>query len=187
MPQAYALSPEGTVIAVAAHRGHHFSKRPQDEIVLVEGYGVEGDAHAGTFVRHRYLARRQPRLANLRQVHLIPSELFSSLSEAGFEVRPGELGENITTAGLDLERMPLGTLIELGPTAIVELTGLRTPCILIDRFQAGLKRQVLSSAETGPPFKCGVLAVVRAGGAIAVGDTARVRFPSSPCRALPAL
>jgi MOSC domain len=187
MPQAYALSPEGTVIAVAAHRGHHFSKQPQDEIVLVEGYGVEGDAHAGPFVRHRYLARRQPRLANLRQVHPIPFELFAFLSDAGFEVGPGELGENITTAGLDLERMPLGALIELGPTAIVELTGLRKPCILIDRFQAGLKRQVLSSAETGPPFKCGVLAVVRAGGAIAAGDTARVRLPSSPYRALPAL
>ena len=83
--------------------------------------------------------------------------------------------------------MPLGTLIELGPAAIVELTGLRTPCILIDRFQAGLKRQVLSSAETGTPFKCGVLGVVRAGGAVAAGDTARVRLPSSSFRALPAL
>ncbi|MET4279584.1 MULTISPECIES: MOSC domain-containing protein [unclassified Bradyrhizobium] len=81
------------------------------------------------------VARRQPRLANLRQVHLIPAELFASLSDAGFKVRPGELGENITTAGLDLDRMPLGTLIELGPTAIVELTGLRTLCVLIDRFQ----------------------------------------------------
>ena len=122
MPQAYALSPEGTVVAVAADRAHHFSKPPQDEIVLVEGYGVEGDAHAGQFVRHRYLARRRPRLPNLRQVHLIPSELFAFLSDAGLEVRPGELGENITTAGVDLERMPLGTLIELGPTVIVELT-----------------------------------------------------------------
>jgi hypothetical protein len=110
------------VVAVAADRGHRFSKPPQDEIVLVEGYGVEGDAHAGPFVRHRDPARRQPRLANLRQVHLIPSELFAFLSDAGLEVRPGELGENITTAGVDLERMPLGTLIELGPTVIVELT-----------------------------------------------------------------
>lgn len=154
MPQADALSLEGTVVAVAADRGHRFSKPPQDRIVLLEGHGVEGDAHAGPFVRHRYLARRQPRLPNLRQVHLIPSELFTSLLEAGFEVEAGELGENITTAGLDLERMPLGTLIELGPTAMIELTGLRTPGILIDCFPAGLKRQVLSSVETGPPFKC---------------------------------
>lgn len=187
MPQAHALSLKGNVVAVAADRGHHFSKPPQDRIVLVEGHGIEGDAHAGAFVRHRYLARRQPRLPNLRQVHLIAGELFVALREAGFDVGPGELGENITTAGLDLERMPLGTLVEFGRAAIIELTGLRTPCVLIDRFQAGLKRQVLSSAETGPPFKCGVLGAVRVGGAVAAGDTARVRLPSSSFRALPPL
>jgi MOSC domain len=133
------------------------------------------------------LWRGTPRLPNLRQVHLIPSELFASLLEAGFEIAAGDLGENITTAGLDLERMPLGTLIELGPMAMIELTGLRTPCVLIDRFQAGLKRRVLSSAETGPPFKCGVLGVVRAGGAVAAGHSARVRLPPSSFRALPPL
>jgi MOSC domain-containing protein YiiM len=121
--------------------------------------------------------RRQPRLPNLRQVHLIQSELFASLSEAGFKVAAGDLGNNITTAGLDLERLQLGTLIELGPTAMIELTGLRTPCILIDRFRAGLKRRVLSSAETGPPFKCGMLGVVRAGGPVAAGDAAADSAP----------
>ncbi|WP_229162705.1 MOSC domain-containing protein, partial [Bradyrhizobium brasilense] len=175
MPQKQDFSLEGRVVAVASDRGHHFSKPTRDSIILVEGQGVEGDAHAGPFVRHRYLARRQPRLPNLRQVHLIPFELFPSLLEAGFEVGAGDLGENVTTAGLDLERMSLGTLIELGLSAVVELTGLRTPCVLIDRFRAGLKRQVLSSAGTGPPFKSGVLGVVRAGGTVAAGDTARVR------------
>ncbi|MCK1758065.1 MOSC domain-containing protein [Bradyrhizobium sp. 137] len=187
MPQGHDLSLEGRVVAVAADRGHHFSKPTRDCIALVEGHGLEGDAHAGAFVRHRFLARRRPRLPNLRQVHLIPSELFAYLGKAGFSIAAGDLGENVTTAGLDLERMPLGTLIELGPTAIVELTGLRTPCVLIDRFQAGLKRHVLSSAETGPPFKSGVLGVVRAGGLVAAGDAARVRLPSSSLRALPAL
>ncbi|MGY0572467.1 MOSC domain-containing protein [Bradyrhizobium sp. RDM12] len=181
------LSLEGRVISVTADRGHHFSKPPRDQIVLVEGHGVEGDAHAGPFVRHRYLARRRPRLPNLRQVHLIASERLAHLREAGFAVAAGDLGENITTAGPDLKLMPLGTLIELGPTAIIELTGLRTPCVLIDRFRAGLKRHVLSSAETGPPFKCGVLGVVRAGGAVAAGDTARVRLPSTSFETLPAL
>jgi MOSC domain len=178
---------QGRVVAVAADRRHHFSKPTQDCIILVEGHGVEGDAHAGPFVRHRYLARRRPRLPNLRQVHLIPSELFPSLLEAGFEVGAGDLGENVTTVGLDLERMPLGTLIELGPSAVVELTGLRTPCVLIDRFRAGLKRQVLLSSETGPPFKSGVLGVVRAGGTVAAGDAARVRLPSSSFGPLPAV
>ncbi|MGY4368737.1 hypothetical protein ACVW1A_004802 [Bradyrhizobium sp. LB1.3] len=115
------------MVAVAADRGHRFSKPPRDRIVLVEGHGVEGDVHAGPFVRHRYLARRQHRLPNLRLVHLIPSELFATLVEAGLEVGAGDLGENISTAGLDLERMPLGTLIELGRTAIVELTGSGRP------------------------------------------------------------
>lgn len=186
MPQAHDLSLEGKVAAVAADPGHHFSKPTQDRIILVEGHG-EGDAHAGPFIRHRYLARRRPRLPNLRQVHLIPAELFSSLLEAGFAVGAGDLGENVTTGGLDLERMPLGTLIKLGPTAVVELTGLRTPCVLIDRFRAGLKRQVLSSTETGPPFKSGVLGVVRAGGPVVAGDSARVRLPSSSFRPLPAV
>lgn len=187
MSHPHDLSLEGRVVAVAADRGHHFSKPPRERIVLVEGHGVDGDAHAGAFVRHRYLTRRQPRLPNLRQVHLIPSERFAHLREAAFAVAAGDLGENITTAGLDLELMPLGTLIELGPTAIIELTGLRTPCVLIDPFRAGLKRHVLSSAETGPPFKCGVLGVVRAGGAVAAGDTARVRLPSTSFETLPAL
>jgi hypothetical protein len=187
MPQAHDLSLEGKVAAVAADPGHHFSKPVQDRIVLVEGHGVQGDAHAGPFVRHRYLARRRPRLPNLRQIHLIPAELFLSLAAAGFEVAAGDMGENITTTGLDLERMPLGTLIELGPSAIVELTGLRTPCLLIERFQPGLKQQVLSSAETGPPFKSGVLGVVRAEGTVAAGDAVRIRLPSSSFRPLPAV
>ena len=187
MPQAHDLSLEGKVVAVAADRGHHFSKPTQALIILVKDHGVEGDAHAGPFVRHRYLARRRPRLPNLRQVHLIPSELFLFLLEAGFEVGAGDLGEDVTTAGLDLERMPIGTLIKFGPTAVVELTGLRTPCVLIDRFRAGLKRQVLSSAETSPPFKSGWLGVVRAGGPVVAGDSARVRLPSCSFRPLPAL
>ncbi|TWA92599.1 MOSC domain-containing protein [Bradyrhizobium stylosanthis] len=187
MQQKQDFSLQGRVVAVAADRRHHFSKPARDRIVLVEGHGIECDAHAGPFVRLRYMARRRPRLPNLRQVHLIPCELFPTLLRAGFEVGAGDLGENITTAGLDLERLPLGTLIEIGPTAVVALTGLRTPCVLIDRFQAGRKRHVLLSAETGPAFKSGVLGVVRAGGPVAAGDSARVRLPSSSFRPLPAL
>jgi len=109
------------------------------------------------------------------------------LREFSRDVRPGDLGENLTTADLELERMPLGTRIRLGPTAIVELTGLRTPCVLIERFRAGLKRHVLSSEKTGPPFRCGVLGVVRAGGRVAVGDLARVLLPEEPWPVLPRL
>jgi MOSC domain-containing protein YiiM len=120
-------------------------------------------------------------------VHLIPSELFESLREFGYDLRPGDLGENVTTAGLDLERIPLGTRIQLGPAASVELTGLRTPCVLIDRFQAGLKRHVVSSEKAGLPFKCGVLGVVTKGGRVAAGDPARVLLPPGSTQVLPAL
>jgi hypothetical protein len=109
------LALEGTIVAVAADRGHHFSKEPQRDILLVEGHGVEGDAHSGASVRNRYLARRRPRLPNLRQVHLIPSELFETLRGVGYDVRPGELGEIITTAGLELERSRWGRSSDWAP------------------------------------------------------------------------
>jgi hypothetical protein len=177
----------GNVVAVAADRGHHFSKPLRDSIDLVQGLGVEGDAHAGPHVRHRYLARRRPRLPNLRQVHLIPIEIFVELQTAGYDVGPGELGENITVAGLELERLPLGTVIRLGTTAAVELTGLRTPCVLIDRFQPGLKSRVIREDICGPKFKCGVLGVVRIGGRVSPGHAAYAELPDGPQQPLPNL
>jgi hypothetical protein len=181
------LATQGAVLSVASDPGHHFSKHVKDSIMLVKGHGVEGDAHAGPFVRHRYLARRQPRRLNLRQVHLIPAELLCDLGQHGYEVKPGELGENITTRGLALEQLPLGTLLVVGDTAVIELTGLRTPCVLIDRFQTGLKRQMICSVPDDPPFRCGVLGVVTDGGRVAVGDPVRVALPRQPWQRLPPL
>jgi MOSC domain len=177
----------GNVVAVAADRGHHFSKPLRDSIDLVQGLGIEGDAHAGPHVRHRYLARRRPRLPNLRQVHLIPVEIFAELRTAGYDVGPGELGENITVAGLELERLPLGTVIRLGMTAAVELTGLRTPCVLIDRFQPGLKSRMIREDIRGPKFKCGVVGVVRIGGRVSPGNAAWAELPDGPQQPLPNL
>lgn len=125
MPYARYLSLEVRVAPVAADRGHPFSKPSRDKIALVEGHGVKGDAQAGPLCPAPLSGPQPTRLPNLRQVHLIPSELFAAVSEAGFEIGAGELGENVTTAGLDLQRMPLETLIELGPAAVMELTGLR--------------------------------------------------------------
>jgi MOSC domain-containing protein YiiM len=130
---------KGAVVAVSIDSKHLFSKTARPSIILTAGYGIEGDAHYGRFVRHRYLARRNPKAPNLRQVHLIPSELFDALRKFGFDVRAGDLGESITTIGLDLECLPPGTVLRLGASATLELTGLRTPCVLIDRFKAGLK------------------------------------------------
>jgi hypothetical protein len=185
MPNATPVS--GSIVGVAADGGHHFSKPEQREIVLVEGRGIEGDAHAGAFVRHRYLARLRPRSANLRQVHLIQSELFEMLRAEGYDLSVGKLGENITTAAIELERLPLGTLLRLGEHAAVELTGLRTPCVLIDRFRKGLKGRMINSASASPKFRCGVMAVVKAGGRVVPGDFATAVLPEAPFRPLPPL
>jgi MOSC domain-containing protein YiiM len=176
---------EGTVAAVACDPGHRFSKRCRDAINLVAGHGVEGDAHAGPYVRHRYLARRNPRAPNLRQVHLLPRELFDAMKKHGFRVSPGDLGENITTEGLDLEALPAGARLSLGDSAVVELTGLRTPCVLIERWKAGLKEHLVS--EDIPPFRCGVMGVVRRGGAVSAGNPVRVSLPNEPHAPLPPL
>ncbi|WP_223970621.1 MOSC domain-containing protein [Bradyrhizobium sp. RD5-C2] len=165
---------------------HRFSKTARPSITLTAGHGIEGDAHHGLFVRHRYLARRNPKAANLRQVHLIPSELLEALKTAGIEVNPGDLGENVATVGLDLERLPFGTRLRLGTSATLELTGLRTPCVLIDRFKAGLKARLLGGSA-GPRFKAGVMAIVSQGGAVVPGDKIRAILPPPPHMDLPPL
>jgi MOSC domain-containing protein YiiM len=177
---------EGSVVAVSIDSKHRFSKTPRLSISLTRGLGIEGDAHYGPFARHRYLSRRDPTAANLRQVHLIPSELFDALRTRGFEVRPGNLGENITTTGLDLECLPLGTMLRLGASATVRLTGLRTPCVLIDRFEAGLKDE-LRNGPLGPRFRAGVMAIVAEGGEVAPGDQIRAVLPAPPYLTLPPL
>lgn len=126
-------------------------------------------------------------MPNMRQVHLIPAELLGAVRPEGYELGPGDLGENVLTTELDLESMPLGAILKLGPDVMLELTGLRTPCVLIDRFKAGLKRQMILEVRDRPKFRCGVMAIVRTGGKVAVGDFIEVRLPSEPWRPLPAL
>jgi MOSC domain-containing protein YiiM len=179
-------TPEGAVIAVSVDGKHRFSKTSRPSITLTSGQGIEGDAHYGPFVRHRYLARRDPKAPNLRQVHLIPSELFDALRTSGFEVHPGDLGENIATVGLDLECFPLGTVLVLGASATLELTGLRTPCVLIDRFKSGL-RKLLEGGAAGPRFRAGVMAIVIKEGVVSPGERIRTILPAPPHRALPPL
>jgi MOSC domain-containing protein YiiM len=178
---------QARIAGLASDRRHQFSKAARNSLVLLEGLGVEGDAHAGQFVRHRYLARYRPAMPNMRQVHLIPAELLDALRPEGYELGPGDLGENVLTAELDLESLPLDAILKVGPDAVLELTGLRTPCVLIDRFKAGLKRQMIVEKGDHPKFRCGVMAIVRAGGKVAVGDLIDVQFPSRPWRPLPTL
>ncbi len=169
------------VTAVSRGKGHAFSKPNQLTIRLLAGLGVEGDAHMGVKVKHRYHVSKNPDAPNLRQVHLMHEELFDELRGAGFVVSPGDLGENATTRGVDLLGLPRGARLRLGPEAIVEITGLRSPCKQIDAFKTGLKDAVLGKDAVGRLIrKSGVMAIVVAGGDVKAGDAVSVELPAGP-------
>ena len=169
-----------SVVAVARDDAHRFSKPLRDEIRLVEGHGIEGDAHAGATIRKRSRFKGTWTEPNLRQVHLLQRELFDELAVEGHEVEPGELGENVTTCGIDLLVLPRGTRIRLGDAAEVELTGLRNPCVQIDRFQPGLMRRLIRRDAGGTHRRAGVMAVVIEGGVVRAGDPIAVMLPAEP-------
>ncbi|NED94739.1 MOSC domain-containing protein [Phytoactinopolyspora alkaliphila] len=175
----------GTVTSVSKSATHEFSKDTHTSIRLLTGLGVEGDAHAGITVKHRSRVARDPSQPNLRQVHLIHAELFDEVAAAGHTVRPGDLGENITTTGIDLLGLPTGTLLHIGDEAVVEVTGLRNPCTQIDGFQAGLLKEVVHRDGDGNVVrKAGIMSVVVAGGEVRPGDQVRAVLPAEPHRPL---
>lgn len=169
------------VVSVSLARGHRFSKRVALSIRLIAGLGVEGDAHCGATVKHRSRVAVDPTAPNLRQLHLIQAELFQELAEKGFDLRPGDLGENVVTRGIDLLALPRGTRLALGSEAVVELTGLRNPCSQIEKFREGLLAAVLDRAPDGALIrKAGVMAVVIAGGDVTPGDAISTTLPEEP-------
>ena len=175
----------GAVSAVSSNGVYSFTKPNRQSITLLAGLGVEGDVHAGTTVKHRSRVARDPSQPNLRQVHLIHEELFEEVREAGFEVRAGQLGENVTTRGIDLLALPVGTLLRLGPEAVVEVTGLRNPCLQIDTFQHGLLKRVVGRDGDGTlRVKAGIMSVVVSGGPVRPGDPVKVELPDGPHRPL---
>ena len=176
---------DGTVISVGRSAKHTFGKPAEDGIRLLAGLGVEGDAHIGETVKHRSRVRQDPSQPNLRQVHLVHAELHDELRAAGFDVSAGQMGENVTTRGVDLLGLPTGDTLHLGETASVELTGLRNPCKQLDGLQPGLMRAVLDRDEGGNLVrKAGVMGVVVAGGEVRPGDGVRVELPPGPHRPL---
>jgi MOSC domain-containing protein YiiM len=175
----------GVVTAVSRSGTHTFSKARQTSIRLVAGLGVESDAHQGATVRHRSRVARDPTQPNLRQVHLIHAELHDELAARGFDIAPGEMGENVTTRGVPLLDLPVGTRLRLGLDAVVEPTGLRNPCAQLDRFQHGLLAAVLERGAGGTLVrKAGVMSVVVAGGEVAPGDEIEIELPSGAHRSL---
>jgi MOSC domain-containing protein YiiM len=178
-------STNATVVAVSRKATHGVDKPNQLVIRLVEGHGVEGDAHYGIKVKHRSRVRQDPDQPNLRQVHLIHAELHDELAALGFRLTPGLMGENITTLGLDLMGLPRGTRLHLGAEALVELTGLRNPCVQLDALAPGLMAACLGRGPNGEPLrKAGVMAVVLRGGDVRAGDPIRMEPHTGPREAL---
>jgi len=171
----------GLVVSLARDGAHNFSKLGVQQISLLAGLGVEGDAHAGETVRHRSRVAKDPTQPNLRQVHLIHAELFDELAGKGFIVSPGQLGENVTTAGIDLLGLSAGTRLRLGDAALIEVTGLRNPCHQINGIAPGLMEALLDRAADGSLIrKCGVMAVVLSGGEVAVGAAIAIEHVPEP-------
>jgi len=171
----------GVVVAVSCSARHTMSKPAVAAIRLLAGLGVEGDAHLGETVKHRSRVARDPNQPNLRQVHLIHAELHDELRAAGFALSPGEMGENITTRGIDLLGLPSGTRLRLGASVVVEVTGLRNPCGQLDGLRQGLMAATLARDEHGKLIrKAGVMGVVIVGGAVRAGDAIIVELPALP-------
>jgi MOSC domain-containing protein YiiM len=171
----------GSVVAVAKAASHSFSKQHASEIRIIAGLGVEDDAHQGVTVKHRSRVVVDPSQPNLRQVHLIHAELFDELRTKGFDVAPAQLGENVTTRGIDLLALPRGTVLRLGPDAVLEVTGLRNPCAQIERFMPGLLAAVLDKDAEGKIIRTsGIMAIVRAGGVVRTGDAITAELPELP-------
>jgi MOSC domain-containing protein YiiM len=171
----------GIVMAVSRSPTHTMTKPNADSIRLLAGLGVDSDAHQGTTVKHRSRVARDPTVPNLRQVHLIHAELFDELRAAGFAVSPGQMGENVTTQGVDLLGLPTGARLHLGAAAIVEVTGLRNPCRQLDNLQPGLMAATLARDAAGNLIrKAGIMGIVLTGGEVRGGDTIRVELPPAP-------
>lgn len=172
---------KATVKFLSKSQTHTFHKYNCESMVLLKGLGVEGDAHMGKTVKHRSRVAKDPNQANLRQVHLIHTELFEELADKGFEVKAGEMGENITTQGLDILSLPKNTVLHIGATSQVQITGLRNPCQQINTIQKGLMKAVLDKDEAGNLIrKSGIMGIVLEGGKINIGDEIIVQLPDKP-------
>ncbi|HBP29761.1 MAG: MOSC domain-containing protein [Advenella sp.] len=171
----------GRVLSVSKDDKHRFSKAPTSQIGIVAGLGIQGDAHSGVTVKHQSRVAADPTQPNLRQVHLMHAELFDELKSKGFNVGPADLGENITTEGVDLLSLPRDTLLRIGDDALLQVTGLRNPCVQIDRFQTGLLKAVLLRQPNGELIrKAGIMTIVITGGTVRAGDPIHVQLPAPP-------
>lgn len=169
------------VEAVCVSGEHAFSKEPAPSVTVLQGLGIQGDAHAGVTVQHRSRVARDPDQPNHRQVHLMHAELHDELRAVGHPVQAGSLGENLTTRGIALLQLPRGARLRVGSSVVLEVTGLRNPCWQIDDFSPGLLKLVLRKEADGTVVRrAGVMAVVLDGGEVRPGDAIEVELPHGP-------
>lgn len=181
MSAAEKQTKPGVVTAVSLSATHTMSKPNAPCITLMAGLGVAGDAHQGVTVKHRSRVAKDPTVPNLRQVHLLHAELHDELREAGFDLAAGQMGENITTRGVDLLGLPVGAKLALGNDAVVEITGLRNPCYQLDGIQQGLMGATLDRDKEGHLIrKAGIMGIVLTGGEVRPGDAIVVELPPTP-------
>ncbi len=172
------------VIVVSLSTTNSFSKTNRESIKLIAGLGIEGDSHAGETVKHRSRVAKDPSQPNLRQVHLIHAELHDELKTKGFDILPGQMGENITTRGMDLLSLPTDTKLYVGEKAVIQITGLRNPCAQLDGFKAGLMAAVLDKDIHNIIRKAGIMGIVLTDGVVSAGDNIRIQLPAKPYRSL---
>jgi MOSC domain-containing protein YiiM len=174
------------IVTASRKETHGFSKQPQPSLRLIAGEGVEGDAHRGRTTQHLYLKRKDPTQPNLAQVHLLASEILEELAAKGFVVQPGELGENLLTMGIELLELPENTLLHIGTEAVLEVTGLRTPCSQIDGHRDGLQQHLWGDRDGKGKRtrRAGIMSIVVTGGLVHPEDAIRVELPPEPHRAL---
>ncbi len=140
---------QAKVVAVCISKNKGERKTPVASVELVENHGIAGDAHAGDW--HR-------------QVSLLARESIAKMQQMGLAVDAGDFAENITTEGIDLPSLPIGTRLAIGPT-LLEVTQIgkecHTRCAIY--YQAG---------DCVMP-KEGIFARVITGGTVSPGDRIR--------------
>jgi len=159
----------GFVVAVCKKAEPGIPKIEVTAIQLLENYGVAGDYHAGQFVRHRYLAKKDPTKPNQRQVLLIDTTILAELASQDIHLEPGMMGENILLDGISVMSLAIGTQIEIGQ-AVLEVTEIRNPCYQLNEMHPRLLK-VVETSGTGPdPRNAGMLARILTGGWVRPGD-----------------
>jgi MOSC domain-containing protein YiiM len=171
----------GKVHAVSLSDRHSIRKFNRSYIDIIAGFGVQGDAHAGKKVKHRYIAKKDPDRPNYRQVHLISLEIYRELQQKGFNIHPGEMGENITCSGIDIMNLPTHTILKIGDEVALQVTGMREPCSLLNQIQGGLMKATLVKSGQGELIrKAGIMTVALSGGIVTPDDPIKVIFPEKP-------